>query len=173
MGMGPTRGQKRKRLGSGRTWHAGAHSAIALWLSALLMGFASPAYAADFILTAPSVVLVEIVLSACALGLAGALWGLSEYRATRKLRAMLRATSAKARALLAARDAWLSASREVLMVWGSDLNAPLSFGNSAELMEACLTGPDATALSTALDALAANGSPRNTPRKQAQGKARR
>ncbi len=108
-------------------------------------------------MVAPAFVIAAMVVAACALGIAGGLWGLSEYRATRKLRESLRMTTARARALLAARDAWLSASRESLMVWGSDLNAPVSFGNSAALMEACLMGPDATTLSTALDGLAANG----------------
>ena len=98
-----------------------------------------------------------IVLAAGALAIAGGLWGLAERRNTGALRDSLRATTSKARALLSARDAWLSAGRESLMVWGADMNAPLSFGEGAALMEACLVGPDATDLSTALDALAASG----------------
>ena len=82
---------------------------------------------------------------------------LAERRNTVALRDNLRATTAKARALLSARDAWLSAGRESLMVWGADMSAPLSFGEGRALMEACLVGPDATDLSAALDALAANG----------------
>jgi signal transduction histidine kinase len=119
----------------------------------------SPTFAAD--LPAPALSLdllvLLIVLAAGALAIAGGLWGYAERKNTVSLRETLRATTAKARALLAARDAWLSAGRESLMVWGADMSAPLSFGEGAALMEACLVGPDATDLSAALDALAANG----------------
>ena len=98
-----------------------------------------------------------IVLTAGALAIAGGLWGLAERRTTVAIRESLRATTAKARALLQARDAWLSAGRESLMVWGADMSAPLSFGEGAALMEACLVGPDAGDLSAALDSLAASG----------------
>jgi signal transduction histidine kinase len=102
-------------------------------------------------------VIQTIVLAACALAIAGGLWGVSEHTATRRLRANLRSTTAQARAMLSARDAWLAGGRESLMVWGADINTPISFGDGAALMEACLTGPDATALSTALDLLATEG----------------
>ncbi len=103
------------------------------------------------------ILMTLIVAAAGALAVAGGLWGLAEHRNTVALRESLRTTTAKARALLSARDAWLSAGRESLMVWSADMSAPTSFGEGAALMEACLTGPDATALSSALDALAANG----------------
>jgi signal transduction histidine kinase len=118
-----------------------------------------PAIAAEFqspLLTLDLLVLL-IVLASGALAIAGGLWGFAERRNTVALRETLRTTTSKARALLAARDAWLAAGRESLMVWGADMSAPLSFGDGAALMEACLIGPDATNLSAALDALAANG----------------
>ena len=109
-----------------------------------------PIFSGDFLV-------LLIVLTAAALSIAGGLWGLAERRNTIAVRESLRATTSKARALLAARDAWLSAGRESLMVWGADMSAPLSFSDGAALMEACLVGPDATDLSAALDALAASG----------------
>jgi PAS domain-containing protein len=128
------------------------------------LGFAvlfvpSSAHAAEAIgpLFTGDLLLLLIVLTSGALAIAGGLWGLAERRNTVALRDSLRAMTAKARALLSARDAWLSAGRESLMVWGADMSAPLSFGEGAALMEACLVGPDATDLSAALDALAANG----------------
>ncbi|HXI99707.1 MAG TPA: ATP-binding protein [Micropepsaceae bacterium] len=100
---------------------------------------------------------MAIVLASAALGFAGALWALSEYQSTNHLRKALRVATAHARTLLSARDAWLSAGRESLLVWGADMAEPLSFGEGAELMQACLSGPQALELSTALDGLAANG----------------
>ena len=117
----------------------------------------APAAAAALSLTASDFVVLAIVFGACALGLAGGLLGLSEYLTAKRLRVSLRATKAKARAMLSARDVWLAGARESLIVWGADMNAPISFGDSPALIEACLAGPDATDLSTALDALAANG----------------
>ncbi len=138
------------------SWTAQAR---ALRLSFALALVPCPAFAAEALLPVLSLDLLVllIVLAAGALAIAGGLWGLAERRNTVALRENLRATTSKARALLSARDAWLSAGRESLMVWGADMSAPLSFGEGAALMEACLIGPDATDLSAALDALAANG----------------
>jgi signal transduction histidine kinase len=102
-------------------------------------------------------VAMAIVLASAALATAGALWALAEYQSTRHLRQALRTATARARALLSARDAWLTAARESLLVWGADMPEPLSFGEGAELMQACLSGPQASELSAALDALTANG----------------
>jgi signal transduction histidine kinase len=118
-----------------------------------------PAFAADAERLSPDTVQFAIVLAAAALALAGGLWALSEYQSTRHLRQALRIATARARTFLAARDAWLSAEREALLVWGADMAEPLSFGEGAELMQACLGGAQALELSTALDELAANGTP--------------
>ncbi len=140
----------------GSSWAVPAR-ALGLSSAAALLPF--PALAAEAIapLFSVDLLVLLIVLAAGALAIAGGLWGLAERRNTVAMRESLRATTSKARALLSARDAWLSAGRESLMVWGADMSAPLSFGEGAALMEACLVGPDATDLSTALDALAANG----------------
>jgi signal transduction histidine kinase len=131
--------------------------ALGVSLGLALMPY--PALAAEALVPVLSLDLLVllIVLASGALAIAGGLWGLAERRATVALRETLRTTTSRARALLSSRDAWLSAGRESLMVWGADMSAPLSFGEGAALMEACLVGPDATDLSAALDALAANG----------------
>jgi len=100
-----------------------------------------------------------VVLAAGALAAAGGLWAIAERQQSRQLRRTLRITGARARALVSARDAWLSATRESLLVWGADMAEPLSFGQGAEIMQACLSGSDALSLSSALDELAANGVP--------------
>ena len=104
-------------------------------------------------------VVLAVVVGACALALSGALWALAEYQGTLKLKRALRNTAGRARALLSLRDAVLSAGRESVIVWGADTNEPLSFGRADKLLEACLSGPDATQLSTVLDSLAEGGTP--------------
>lgn len=102
----------------------------------------------DFMVTA-------VVLAAGALALAGGLWALSEHRSTVSLRRALRAATAKARARVSARDAWLSATRESLLVWSAEPAERLSFGDAAKLMDACMAGPDAARLSASLEVLSA------------------
>lgn len=128
-------------------------------LTALFFIFPVPAYAAEYVLLSPEFVAMIAVLAAGALALAGGLWAISERQNADQLRKTMRASTARAHALLSARDAWLSAARESLLVWGADMGEPLSFGQGAELMQACLAGGDALQLSAALDALAANGVP--------------
>nr|TFG55629.1 MAG: PAS domain-containing protein [Hyphomicrobiales bacterium] len=103
--------------------------------------------------------ILAVVVGAVAMAFSGALWALAEYQGTLKLRRALRNTAGRARALLSLRDAILSASRESVIVWGADTSDPLSFGGAEKLLEACLSGPDATQLSIALDDLAENGTP--------------
>jgi signal transduction histidine kinase len=105
------------------------------------------------------IVAIVIVGAAAALAVATALWGLLAHRATGALRRALRTSSARARAMLALRDALLGGTREAIIVWGSDFEDPLSFGGGGELLDACLAGPDATQLSAALDALSESGAP--------------
>jgi signal transduction histidine kinase len=128
-----------------------------LFLTFPVLCVPSPALAQELFSDAAEILLSPLVIAAAALAVAGALWGLSERQAGRALRRTLRTAVTKARAALAARDAWLAAGRESLLVWGGDLPDPISFGEGAQFMEACLTGPDAAVLSAALDALTQNG----------------
>ena len=106
-----------------------------------------------------TIVMTLIVAASGALALAGGLWAMAEHRNHLLAKRALKRTRAQARALLSTRDAWLSASRESLIVWNAETSEPLSYASGAKLMEDCLTGPDATMLSVALDTLAANGTP--------------
>jgi len=142
------------RLRSGAGWPRGAAMVLVYMALALRP---SPLSAAQAPFATPDLIVGTIVLAACALAIAGGLWGLSEHSLARRLRTALRTTTAKAHSMLRARDAWLAGGRESLLVWGTDMNVPLSFGDGAALMEACLTGPDAAAVSKALDALATDG----------------
>ena len=128
-------------------------------VAAFLVVFPSPACAAQIAVISTDTAGAISVLTAGALALAGGLWALSERETAQKLRRALRTATARARALISARDAWLAAGRESLVVWGADMPEPLSFGRGAELMQDCLSGSDAAQLSIALDALTASGTP--------------
>jgi signal transduction histidine kinase len=140
-------------------------------LAVFCAGLPCSAFALELSSPSPEVLLSPLVVAAAALAVAGALWGLSERQAARALRRTLRTAIFKSRAALAARDAWLAAGRESLLVWGGDLAEPISFGTGAQLMEACLTGPDGGALSTALDSLTQNGVTFNMLCRTAEGNA--
>src|SRR5947207_15984191 len=143
--MGPRAGRQRQGPDAGRKRHRGAlrgNPGAMLILPVLAILDPAPAWAADAG-GASDFVLMAIVFAAGALALAGGLWGLSEYQNNLALRRTLRLATAKARVLLSARDAWLSAGREALLVWSTDNSESFSFGNGAQLMEACLRGPDA------------------------------
>ena len=154
--MGPIVGQKRQKP---KIWGKRAEGLSCGVFAGIFVVMPLPAFASDAQWGSSDTVLVATVLASVALALAGALWALSEYQKTRHLRHTMHAATARARALLSARDAWLSAGRESLLVWGTNIDEPLSFGDGAELMQACLGGTQALELSTALDALATNGVP--------------
>jgi signal transduction histidine kinase len=132
-------------------------------LAATIAALPSFAWSAESIpvmpLGLPDVVVLAIVVGAAALAVAGALWALAEYQGTLKLRRALRVTAGRARSLLSLRDTILSAGKESVIVWGPESGEPLSFAGADKLLESCLAGPDATQLSTALDALGDSGTP--------------
>jgi len=126
-------------------------------LCALLTLAPAPAVAA--VLPAPQAPLVAagVGLGAVALAMAAGLWALAEQRSASKLRRTLRGVSARSRAIASARDALIAAGRESVIVWGRDGTAPRSYGGAEALLDSCLAGPDATALSEAIDALSDRG----------------
>jgi signal transduction histidine kinase len=168
--MGPTRGQ----TGKGSLWvrRKGGLRRLArsFTFTALFAPIPSPLSAAETPIPSPDLIAWVIVLAACALAVAGGLWGVSEHMTARRLRRSMRTVTAKAHAMLSARDAWLAGGRESLMVWGANINAPISFGDGAALLEACLTGADAAMLSEALDKLAAEGAAFDTLARAADGR---
>ena len=103
------------------------------------------------------VVLSGLACGGVALAIAAGLWALAEQRAARRLRRSLRQVGTRTKAALSERDALLSASREALLVWGRDGSGPFSYGGGNELLQSCLKGTDALALSSALDGLSDRG----------------
>src|SRR4051812_26023026 len=160
-GMSPRLGQRRIRPGIGGNWPKRASDGCLGYVIGvpLSLSLAPTGAVADIGATTSDLVLIVVVVAAGALALAGGLWGFSEHQSTLQLRRSLRSATAKARALLSARDAWLTAGRESLLVWGPDMSEPLNFGKGAELLQACLNGPESLQLSAALDALGATGAP--------------
>jgi signal transduction histidine kinase len=158
--MCPTTGQKNERPDAGWKWpEGGFNGRLGFGILVCAIAPTAPAVAAGFTIEATNPVGLAVVAAACALGFAGGLWALAEQRRISQLKTALRGAKAQARAMLSARDAWLAAERESLIVWGEEDSEPLSFAGAAQLMEECLTGPDATELSAALDNLAAHGMP--------------
>jgi signal transduction histidine kinase len=103
------------------------------------------------------VVLSALACGGVALAIAAGLWALAEQRAARRLRRSLRHVGAKTKAALGEREALLSAGREALVVWGRDGSGPFSYGGGDDLLQSCLKGADALALSGALDGLSDRG----------------
>jgi signal transduction histidine kinase len=103
------------------------------------------------------VVLSALACGGVALAIAAGLWALAEQRAARRLRRSLRHVGAKTKAALGEREALLSAGREALVVWGRDGSGPFSYGGGDELLQSCLKGADALALSGAIDGLSDRG----------------
>ncbi|HKB96950.1 MAG TPA: PAS-domain containing protein, partial [Rhizomicrobium sp.] len=118
-----------------------------------------PAFAnvSDTFQNGNAVVLSGLACGGVALAIAAGLWALAEQRAARRLRRSLRNVGTKTRAALGERDALLSASREALLVWGRDGSGPFSYAGGEELLQSCLKGADALALSSALDGLSDRG----------------
>ncbi|HXC55239.1 MAG TPA: PAS-domain containing protein [Rhizomicrobium sp.] len=117
----------------------------------------TPALAATDAATQQLLVLGAVTTGAVALALAAGLWALAEQNRAGKLRRALRQSGARTRAAVGERDALLSAGREGLIVWGRDDAAPMTFGGADAKLDACLAGPDATAVSQALDGLSDRG----------------
>jgi signal transduction histidine kinase len=103
------------------------------------------------------VVLSALACGGVALAIAAGLWALAEQRAARRLRKSLRNVGARTRAALGERDALLGAGREALVVWGRDGSEPISYNGGEEILQSCLKGADALALSGALDGLSDRG----------------
>ena len=103
------------------------------------------------------VVLSALACGGVALAIAAGLWAVAEQHEARRLRRVLRSVGAKTKAALGEREALLGAGREALVVWGRDGSGPFSYGGGDELLQSCLKGADALALSGALDGLSDRG----------------
>jgi signal transduction histidine kinase len=113
-----------------------------------------PAAAADLLpLGERDMVVAAVTTGAVALAVAAALWAIAEQKISTRLKRSLRVAGARTRAAVGERDALLTASKEALIVWGRDGSGPYSYGGADAVIDSCLSGPDALALSRALDGL--------------------
>ncbi len=137
-----------------------------------LSSTALPAFAADPTVfnNGRLVVLSALASGAVALAIAASLWALAEQRGAQRLRRALKGAGARAKASVGERDALLSAGREALVVWGRDGSGPFSYGGGEALLDSCLKGVDALALSQALDDLSDKGLTFQIPVHDAHGR---
>ena len=156
--MSPTEGHHRRRVLGGRTLRS-FRGFCACGAAGVL--FSHPAHAAVFTASGPGMPLALMAAAAGAVALAAAagLWALAERQAATKLRRTLRNATARSRAAVGARDALITAGSESVLVWGHDNQAPVSYGGGELILDACLAGPDALAVSQAIDALSDKGAP--------------
>lgn len=106
-----------------------------------------------------TVVPLAITIGAVALAVATSLWAVTASHAAMRLRRSIATINARARSMVAEREAIIEAGPEKILVWGKNDGAPHAFGGSEQFLKACLAGPDALALSHALDDLAKTGAP--------------
>ena len=129
-------------------------------LAALPLSFLPSEASAAGLFTPPTdVALTATVIAAIALAIAGALWAFAESRNVGLLRKNLRETRARARTLLAARDAIIAAGRESVLIMSPSFSELVSFGDGKRLLDLGLAGPEGTVLSAHLDALSREGVP--------------
>ena len=153
--MRPTDKGQSTGLGvEGRDKRTGLALAVLAALSAMVP---LPAHAQDIAPADLALLSTCVAAGAVALAFAVALWALAEQNAARRLRRNIRESGARARAAVGERDALISAGREALVVWGRDGSGPFSYRGADTMLDACLSGPDATTLSQSLDDLGANG----------------
>jgi signal transduction histidine kinase len=123
----------------------------------VLLAFAlipQTALAAGVSIAAPDIFLI---IASVSFAMAMAIWALTEHRNSLAARRAVRTSAEKARTMISARDAWLAAGRESLLVWGTGDNEPVSFGNGARFLKESMAGPDAAALETYLKGLITEG----------------
>ncbi len=101
--------------------------------------------------------IAAIVVSGIAAGLLGCGWALVERSRSLMAQVRMNAELARAQAEIRFRESVISASPEAVVILGTDKPAPLSYRGGSALLQACLTGPDATMLAARLDALMAEG----------------
>jgi signal transduction histidine kinase len=164
--MRPSSGQNRHRR-SGTRLRAVKPVATGL---ALACALPVPALAATSGVPDTSLVIIGVGVGAVALAVAAGLWAVAEQHVAGKLRQTLRGLNARARASASVRDALIAAGREPLVVWGRDGTAPRSYGGAEAILDSCLAGADATALSEAIDALSDRGAPFALPAHDKDGR---
>ncbi len=103
------------------------------------------------------IMLVGFVIAASGLALAACAWVLSENSRSDEGRRSAATDQARARAELALCETLLREADTAIVVWDGDSRERLSFSKGAELLDACLSGPDGTTLGAALNGLRKDG----------------
>ncbi|HEY5048805.1 MAG TPA: PAS-domain containing protein [Rhizomicrobium sp.] len=122
---------------------------------AITLAPASAAAASDQSL--PALGAYIVAAGAVSLGIATGLWAIAQQRVVSRALAMLAKVESRLRSAAQARDALLAAGRESMIVWGRDGSPLHAYGLAELLLDACLSGPEATKLSEAIDGLSDRG----------------
>lgn len=99
----------------------------------------------------------SILALAWGFALACCLWALKERERREAFQRSAVAESARERAETLLRDGMIEQVREGVVVWDTDNQQHLSFGEGTRLLDACLAGPDRESVAVALDALRRSG----------------
>jgi PAS domain-containing protein len=98
-----------------------------------------------------------IVISGVIAGLIGCGWALLERMRAGRIQLRMNAELARAQSEIRFRESVISACPEAVVILGTDRPQPTSYRGGSALLQACLTGPDASALAARLDTLMAEG----------------
>jgi signal transduction histidine kinase len=121
---------------------------------ALASTISSPARAA---VHGPEHIDAFVVSGAIALAVGASLWAIALIGAARKLRQQLQKISGSVRSSVAVRDALLTASRDAVVVWNTDLGKAWGYGGGEKAVQSCLAGRNSAELAEALALLNQNG----------------
>ncbi|MEI9887777.1 MAG: PAS-domain containing protein [Rhizomicrobium sp.] len=100
--------------------------------------------------------IVSTSLLVCVLGCA---WALLERARAMRARHVMSQNLARAQAEIRFREAVIQSSPESIVVMGADIAVPLSYRGGSALLQACLSGPDATLLAAKMTGLLEGGAP--------------
>ncbi|HWA29948.1 MAG TPA: PAS-domain containing protein [Rhizomicrobium sp.] len=125
-----------------------------LWLSTLASQLAPKLAAiAGRAPHAGDVTLAAVVVSSIVVASACTVWVFVERARFKGFREWVRMSFARAQNETLIRDGIIAAGEESIVVMGTHLNEPLSFGGGSAMLQVCLAGPDAGQLAPALDNL--------------------
>jgi PAS domain-containing protein len=105
------------------------------------------------------IMLATIVVASLLVCLLGCAWAFIERGRAATARYMASNQLARAQSEIRFREAVIQAVPEAIVIMGADLASPVSYRGGSALLQACLAGPDSTALAAKLDALLETGQP--------------
>lgn len=99
------------------------------------------------------ITLAAIIIASLILASACIVWVFAERARFKAFREWVRMSVARAQNETLLRDGIIAAGEQSIVVIGTHLNEPLSFGGGNAILQVCLAGPDAAQLTSALDKL--------------------